>query len=660
MPSIFPLNTSAKEFKPKTKIDPNTIQSYQPVVWIVPQPMYDPSMSYPMQKTNESQSTSPESLNNTKNNVQQELQPQIQSPPKIEPPPVVQPQSSLETKPQIQESIQEPKKTEYDEHYKGDGYPVIKYVKKKKEAKKEEEENGKEKEIKKVEEEVKEKKEVPEEKKEIKEIKETESKIKTKNKFALEMPGNVYEIVFLKAFKTKCQKKPKDMREIDIPLKSNINIDFSPYEKEQRSETAETVRNLRILLNKLAKDNFARISDTILNNFQYTDEILDEFARIFFNKCVKEPNYIEVYMMLAENLFKKFKVVKETYAKGKEEQAQTYSPSKETTQAKDPIKLDFRSKFLRICERTFKDQENEDFLKDMPADLDEEEKKQKKKQRIFGNMKLIGHLYIRGYIGIIAVKQCMEKFLKNITEDNIENACALLLTIGRAIYEGFAYEAYRTTNKKKPKVKLKGIKKEEFDDYIDKLVELKQTDKVSSRIKFMIQDVIEARDQDWGNAFDYIEVPPQYVKKAEAVALRKKTRSIEKQESLVPPTIQKTPQEIIPDPKIEQRELRKKSVNEQNVFEINLEKYKKTMIDQKIRMRLQNYIEEYSQSKILEDIIDGIKELSEKDLVQKAICIGHFLMWSFSQAEKQTKEVNQLIMELKETNFFSVTDIEEG
>lgn len=176
----------------------------------------------------------------------------------------------------------------------------------------------------------------------------------------IEALENVYPITFLLQFKTKCQRKPKDMRPIEMPLRSNVNLDFTPYEQEGRSENAETVRNLRILLNKLAKENFARISDTILNNFVYNAEILQEFARILFNKCVKEPSFIEVYMLLADQLFKKFSVPKgQPIPQGKEG-------------------MNFKKVFLTFCQTTFENQENEDFLKEMPGDLDEEEKSRKR------------------------------------------------------------------------------------------------------------------------------------------------------------------------------------------------------------------------------------------------------------------------------------------
>lgn len=75
-------------------------------------------------------------------------------------------------------------------------------------------------------------------------------------------------------YKKQCHKKPKDMKPVDIPLKSKggaTGIEQIPEEVDN----LEALRDLRILLNKLTKDNFARISDSITHNFHYTKEILE-------------------------------------------------------------------------------------------------------------------------------------------------------------------------------------------------------------------------------------------------------------------------------------------------------------------------------------------------------------------------------------------------
>ena len=375
----------------------------------------------------------------------------------------------------------------------------------------------------------------------------------------------IYNVEYLLKFRGKWQKRPKDMRAIEIPLKSNLNIDFSPYDDIKRSEAAETVRNLRILLNKLAKDNFARISDTMLNNFEYNEEIVKELVRILFNKCVNEHTYIDLYMKLVDQFFIKFK----------------QSHSKKSN-SEIPL-INFKKMFIEKCQETFEAISPDEFLKELPEDLDEEEKKEKKRERRLGNTKLIGQLFIRGAISDKIVDCCFKNLFEEKIVPNIENLCHLLLTIGKQLYEKFASDANQTTNPKKSRIRLKVLNKEIFDDYVDRLISLKQMDGLPSRIKFMIQDVIDAKNKDWNNAFDKFVVPVRSGIPGEekgVIIYRKKTKSIEQPEPPVP--VKKI--ECSPDPKLEMHEMRKKSMNEQNVFGRNLEKFQKTEIDDRIRV----------------------------------------------------------------------------
>lgn len=75
-------------------------------------------------------------------------------------------------------------------------------------------------------------------------------------------------------YKRSCHKKPKDMKPVDIPLKSKGSANVIEQIPEE-IDNSESLRDLRILLNKLTKDNIARISDSINHNFQYTSEILE-------------------------------------------------------------------------------------------------------------------------------------------------------------------------------------------------------------------------------------------------------------------------------------------------------------------------------------------------------------------------------------------------
>ena len=67
-----------------------------------------------------------------------------------------------------------------------------------------------------------------------------------------------------------------------------------------------TVRELRILLNKLSKDNFDIVSKKILHDHSFTPSLLTELMKIIFQKATTEATYLELYVKLCILLFKKY------------------------------------------------------------------------------------------------------------------------------------------------------------------------------------------------------------------------------------------------------------------------------------------------------------------------------------------------------------------
>jgi len=67
-----------------------------------------------------------------------------------------------------------------------------------------------------------------------------------------------------------------------------------------------TVRELRILLNKLSKDNFETVAKKILQDYSFTPSLLNELMKIIFMKSTTEATYLELYVKLCIHLFKKY------------------------------------------------------------------------------------------------------------------------------------------------------------------------------------------------------------------------------------------------------------------------------------------------------------------------------------------------------------------
>lgn len=483
-----------------------------------------------------------------------------------------------------------------------------------------------------------------------------ESKIKSeeeKTKVIFEKKiSKLYTLEFLLQFKTKCAKRPKDMRPIEMPTKSKKDVQYMPYDQAQEAESKETIRNLRILLNKLSKENYARIYDTALNNFTYTSEVLEKLAKMLYNKCVKEQRYVDLYMGLIEQLFLKFK-------KGPKKAGEMVD--KPELQPEGEL-LDFKMMFLEFCQGTFDNPENDNFIHGLPDKIDDEERKILLKQYTSGNITLIGELLNRGAIPDKIVKECLDKLISGNNQE-VEHACILLKTIGGRLYEYYAFEAQLTTLPRKPKVRVKMLTKEIFDEILDKMVALKMSEKMSAEVKANIQEVIEARDKIWNMAFNQFPIP-KTGKMGDVVAYRKKAKSIEQQDvPVVSAPINPFPIDpslIPPDPELEKHEANRIKLNEVNIFGRSIQKYSKRNMEQKIRMKIYNLADEYLLSSDITALKEGVQEIRDIDMLQKCLIIGHIILYSFGKAHKEMSKIWKSLEELIILKAIQKEEIEEG
>lgn len=77
------------------------------------------------------------------------------------------------------------------------------------------------------------------------------------------------------------------MRPILLSLKTDKKELIAEAQVIEEQDQAEPLRNLRILLNKLTKENYTRIEDTMLNGFIYSEEILKTLAVIINRRIYK-------------------------------------------------------------------------------------------------------------------------------------------------------------------------------------------------------------------------------------------------------------------------------------------------------------------------------------------------------------------------------------
>lgn len=75
---------------------------------------------------------------------------------------------------------------------------------------------------------------------------------------------------------------------------------------------------------------------------------------------------------------------------------------------------------------------------------------------------------------------------------------------------------------------------------------------------------------------------------------------------------------------------------------------------------MQNTIDEYLSSTNIEEVIIEIEELIEKEGMHRPICVGHFLIWSFTKKPQDFVKVYKMIIELFTKKNVTTRDIEEG
>ena len=102
------------------------------------------------------------------------------------------------------------------------------------------------------------------------------------------------------------------MAKLDFPYKKR-NIIRNPGEVgvfgnilTDEDKFNKSVREIRILLNKLSQDNFEIVSKAILTHYNYTPSLLNELMKIIFMKATTESTYLPLYVKLCLLLFKRF------------------------------------------------------------------------------------------------------------------------------------------------------------------------------------------------------------------------------------------------------------------------------------------------------------------------------------------------------------------
>lgn len=244
-------------------------------------------------------------------------------------------------------------------------------------------------------------------------------------------------------------------------------------------------RKVKAALNKMTPQNFDAVSDSILeiamqSKNEQDGRTLRQVIELTFEKALDESNYSNMYAQFC------LKMMEKTDSSIKDEQIL----------GKDGVPVSggllFRKYLLSRCQEQFEkgwkrsitnpaNSEEEKDASQIELLTDEYYLAAAAKRRGLGLVQFVGELFKFGMLTRRIMLECITRLLGNIDEpeeEEVESLCRLMRTVGQILDED-------------PKTA------QAMQAYIDRMQVLRHSKKLSSRIRFMIQDVLDLREKRW-------------------------------------------------------------------------------------------------------------------------------------------------------------------
>jgi len=248
-----------------------------------------------------------------------------------------------------------------------------------------------------------------------------------------------------------------DSQEITL-IPTTVIITSEKGWKPRKYKTPETpeeklefhVRTGQGFLNKMTRTTFDRLSEKFVVIAKEDEKVpgtLKVLIDKIFEQALQQPSFCDLYADLCRNVNQEV--------------------------------VNFRNLLLTKCQEEF---ERDKISPD--DDLISEEKARfnyKAKKRTLGNIKFIGELYKNNILVDPVIYECINKLLDQQTtiepdEEKLEALANLLMNIGKS------FDSDKTQHR--------------LDKYFEKITTLQDGD-VTSRIRFMIQDLKDLRERKW-------------------------------------------------------------------------------------------------------------------------------------------------------------------
>lgn len=282
------------------------------------------------------------------------------------------------------------------------------------------------------------------------------------------------------------------------------------------------LREVKQILNKLTEDKFELLTKQILALDILKSAVMTGVIDMLFDKAVEEPRYAPLYARLCLNI-----------TRFEAEQIAKLLPAEEKTSA---VKQSmFRGHLVAKCQIEYNEKrayskrrlerlKTKELAEAPEGESTKDTKREtapakpqysgelteedyvliKTKRRVLGNMRFIGELYLAGLIGPKIMHSVIQELLadvENPEEEEVESVCRLISTIG----------AHLDTAESAPL----------WAKYVERLRRLSTNTVLPTRVRFMVQDVLELRVNGWRKV---VPAPPPAASVSSSAAGRRGER----------------------------------------------------------------------------------------------------------------------------------------
>ena len=279
-------------------------------------------------------------------------------------------------------------------------------------------------------------------------------------------------------------------------------------------EEQKRQRAFKAILNKLTPDNFEKLLEKILDVGITEVETLVGLIGQLFEKALQEPTFSSLYAQLCRVLSDRFesegvefldptaeegqqaitfkrvllKKCQQEFESGDKAIAKAEAGEDEDDEKKEEEKEgEEKTEEKKELEEGEIDEppkpktEEELALEERRKQLKREEKILQARRRMLGNIRFIGELFKKSMLAEGVMHTCIMKLLgdgkRDPTEEDVEALCKLMMTVGGQLDS--------------PKAKAY------MDAYFSRIATLSKLTDLSSRHRFMLQDVIDTRSKGW-------------------------------------------------------------------------------------------------------------------------------------------------------------------